>query len=70
MYENYFLKNTWKTIFLKQSRGEENNIRRDHTSTQFKKEEENIGLYFAFIVFMINLANLEISDQCLCLSLS
>ena len=54
-------------FFLKQSRGEENNIRRAHISTQFKKY---IGVCFIFIVLMINLANLEINYQCLSLSLS
>ena len=45
-------------FFFLQSRGEENNIRRAHTSTQFKKY---IGVCFTFIVLMINLANLEIN---------
>ena len=54
-------------FFFLQSRGEENNIRRAHTSTQFKKY---IGVCFTFIVLMINLANLEINYQCLSLSLS
>ena len=49
----------------KQNIGEENNIRRAHISTQFKKN--NIGVCFAFIVFMINLAIVEINYQCLSL---
>ena len=31
---------------------------------------KNIRVYFTFIVFMINLANLEINYQCLSLNLS
>ena len=42
-------------------------MRRAHTSTRLKKY---IGICFTFIVFMINLANLEINYQCLSLSLS
>ena len=52
----------------KLSRGEENNIRTAHTSTRPLKK--NIEVCFAFIVFMIILANLEINYQFLSLSLS
>ena len=71
MYKNYFLKSTWRTtiyIYIyKQSRGEENNKRRAHASTLFKIY---IRVYTAFIVFMINLANLKINYQHLSLSLN
>ena len=61
-----------KIYIFKQSRGEENNIRRAHTSTWLKNIYIYIyiGVCFTFIVFMINLANLEINYQCLSLSLS
>ena len=58
-----------KIYFFKQSRGEENNRRRAHTSTQIKKEEEE-EVCTTLIVFMINLANLEINYQFLSLTLS
>ena len=51
----------------KQSRGEENNKRRAQASTLFKIY---IRVYTAFIVFMINLANLKINYQHLSLSLN
>ena len=60
------MKNHKIYIFLNKV-GEENNRRRAHTSTWFKK---NIGVCITFIVFMINLANLEINYQRLSLSLS
>ena len=59
-------------IFIKkkkQIRGEENNKRRAHTSTRLKKKKI-IGVCTAFIMFMINLANLEFNYQRLSLSLS
>ena len=82
MYKNYFLKNIGKTkkymenqkyiyiyiyIFNKLSREEENNIRITHTSTRLLKKIY-IGVCFAFIVFMINVANLEINCQFLSLN--
>ena len=63
------MKNHKIIFFLKQSRGEENKRRRAHTYTQLLKKK-NIGVCTAFIVFMINLANLEINDQLLSLNLS
>ena len=48
-------------IYFLLSRGEENNIRTAHTSTRLLKQ--NIGVCFTFIVFMINLATLEINYQ-------
>ena len=56
-------------FFLKQSKREENNRRRAHTYTQLLKKK-NIGVCTTFIVFMINIANLEINDQLLSLNLS
>ena len=61
-----YMKNHKIYIFLNKV-GEENNRRRAHTSTWFKK---NIGVCITFIVFMINLANLEVNYQRLSLSLS
>ena len=52
-----------KFFFFKQSRGEKNNRR---TAPTLKK---NIGVCTVFIVFMINLTNLEINYQRLSLSL-
>ena len=51
----------------KLSKGEENNIRTAYTSTRLLKKK-NIEVCFAFIVFMINLANLERNYQILSLS--
>ena len=56
MYENYFLKKYMKNhknniFFFEQSRGEENNIRKAHTSTQF--------LFFK-IFFFLNIGCWEI----------
>ena len=60
------MKNHKIIFFLKQSRGEENNRRRAHTSTRLKKK----GVCTAFIVLRINLANLETNYQRLNLSLT
>ena len=61
-----YMKNPHIYIYIyiyinKLSRGEENNIRTDHASTWLLKN--NFEVCFTFIVFMINLANLEINYQ-------
>ena len=59
-----YMKNPHIYIYIyinKLSRGEENNIRTDHASTWLLKN--NFEVCFTFIVFMINLATLEINYQ-------
>ena len=55
-----YIKNHKLIFFFKQNRGEEDNKRRAHTSTWLLYIDIYIyiGVYTAFIVFMINLAKI------------
>ena len=73
MYENYFLKNTWKTInyFFFFNKVQEKKITEKELILllDFKKKKK-FRVCITFIVFMIKLANLKINYQRLSLSLN